>query len=277
MMRALDPAVYAPAFEVVKSLLPPPPEHPLGCHRRRVPDELCFQGLLLRLVTGASWETVEMALNYRVSDTTLRARRDEWVAAGIFEQLVALALHSYHSTIGLDLNDVALDASNQPAPWGREGVGPNYKDQGKRGWKWCLAVDATGIPIAWTVDAANRNDYKLMFPVIEQLADRNLTRLVDRLHADRGFNYRSTPQRLADYGITNFVAPSRNKPGQGTRPLVGLRRCWIVEATHAWLRNYGQLRRNTDRTTEHRHAALCLAIALLIIGRITNPRLCPIR
>lgn len=277
MMRALDPAVYAPAFETIKALLPPPPPHPLGCHRRPVPDELCFQGLLIRLVTGASWETIEVLLNHQVSDTTLRTRRNQWVDAGIFEQLAAIALHSYHHTIGLDLNHVALDASNQPAPWGHDGTGPNYKDQAKRGWKWCLAVDAAGIPIAWDIDAANRNDYKLMFPVIEQLADRNMTRLIGSLHADRGFNYSSTPALLADYGITNFVAPPRNRPGQGTRPLVGLRHCWIVESTHAWLRNYGQLRRNTDRIPQHRHAALCFAITLLIIGRITNPRTCPIR
>ena len=277
MMRALDPAVYAPAFEAIQGLLPAPPEHPLGCHRRRVPDAVCFQGILLRLVTGASWETVEVLLGRQVSDTTLRARRDEWVNAGIFEQLAAIALHSYHRTIGLDLSHVAVDASNQPAPWGREGVGANYKDQAKRGWKWCLAVDANGIPIAWIIDAANRNDYKLMFPLIDQLADRNLNRLIGSLHADRGFNYASTPARLADYGITNFVAPPRNQPGQGTRPLVGLRHCWIVESPHAWMRNYGQLRRNTDRIPQHRHAALCLAITLLIIGRITNPRICPIR
>ena len=30
-------------------------DHPLGCHRRRVSDKLCFRGILIRLVTGCSW------------------------------------------------------------------------------------------------------------------------------------------------------------------------------------------------------------------------------
>ena len=30
---------------------------------------------------------------------------------------------------------------------------------------------------------------------------------------------------------------------------------------------YGQLRRNTDRRSRHRHAALCLATDVLIIGK----------
>jgi len=47
---------------------------------------------------------------------------------------------------------------------------------------------------------------------------------------------------------------------------------WIVEATNTWLSNYGQLRRNTDRRERHRHAALRLATAVLIIGRLIDYR-----
>ena len=47
---------------------------------------------------------------------------------------------------------------------------------------------------------------------------------------------------------------------------LGLR--WIVEATNSWLSNYGQLRRNTDRRFRHRHAALCLAVTILIVIKL---------
>lgn len=36
--------------------------------------------------------------------------------------------------------------------------------------------------------------------------------------------------------------------------------------------SYGQLRRNTDKRNRHRHAALCLATTVLIIGRLINWR-----
>lgn len=39
----------------------------------------------------------------------------------------------------------------------------------------------------------------------------------------------------------------------------GLR--WPVERTNSWLSNFGQLRRNTDRRTNHRLAQLALAVA----------------
>jgi hypothetical protein len=47
---------------------------------------------LIRLRRGSSWVDTEAILDHRVSDTTLRARRDEWFAAGGFERLEAEAL-----------------------------------------------------------------------------------------------------------------------------------------------------------------------------------------
>ena len=90
MVRALDPAVISVLWQGIFHLLPERvDDHPLGCHRKRVPDLLCFRGILIRLVTGSSWETVEALMEYKVSDTTLRARRDEWIAAGVFAELEA--------------------------------------------------------------------------------------------------------------------------------------------------------------------------------------------
>ena len=77
-MRALEPEVVDVIWQTVEALLPRRAEtQPLGCHRPRVPDRLCFWGILIRLVTGASWVDIEAILDYQVSDTTLRARRDE--------------------------------------------------------------------------------------------------------------------------------------------------------------------------------------------------------
>lgn len=87
MVRALDPAVISVLWQAIYHHLPEHvDEHPLGCHRKRVPDLSCFRGILIRLTTGSSWEDVEALMEYKVSDTTLRARRDEWIAAGVFAE-----------------------------------------------------------------------------------------------------------------------------------------------------------------------------------------------
>ena len=59
-MRALEPEVVDALWATIEGLLPVPDDrHPLGCHRQRVPDRLCFRGILIRLVTGASWVDIE--------------------------------------------------------------------------------------------------------------------------------------------------------------------------------------------------------------------------
>jgi transposase len=173
----------------VEPLLPAPQDtHPLGCHRPRVPDRLCFWGILIRLVTGASWVDIEAILEHRVSDTTLRARRDEWIAAGVFDALKDEALAAFDRIIGLDLDDVALDGSLHKAPCGGEGTGPNPTDRAKLGWKWSVASDTHGVPIGWAIDGANRNDVKLLIPTLDAVAATGLLADVERFHLDRGYD-----------------------------------------------------------------------------------------
>ena len=74
MTRALDPEVVEVMWASIEPLLPAVDDsHPLGCHNPRVPDRVCFRGILIRLVTGSSWEDIEAILDFEVSDTTLRA------------------------------------------------------------------------------------------------------------------------------------------------------------------------------------------------------------
>ncbi len=153
IMRAFDPEVVDAVWDAVRGLLPRRDRsHPLGCHRRRVCDRLCFWGLLIRLVTGASWVDIEAILEYRVSDTTLRARRDEWIKAGVFDRLCFEALAAFDRIVGLDLSEVAVDGSIHKAPCGGAGTGKSPVDRGKLGWKWSVAADRNGIPVGWAID-----------------------------------------------------------------------------------------------------------------------------
>ena len=272
-MRALEPEVVDVIWQTIEPLLPERVDsHPLGCHRPRVPDRLCFWGILVRLTTGSSWVDIEQILGRQVSDTTLRARRNEWIAAGVFSRLEAEARAAFDRVIGLDLSEVALDGSLHKAPYGGEGTGPNPTDRGKLGWKWSVAVERHGIPIGWTLDGANRHDIRLLEPTIDAGAAAGLLADIDTLHLDRGYDYPVIRERLAVFGLTELDVQRRGtkQPGRKQPITLGLR--WIVEALNSWWSNYGQLRRNTDRRTVHRHAALSLATTVLIIGKLLTYR-----
>lgn len=273
-MRALDPKVGDAVWAAVEPLLPPPDRsHPLGCHRPRVPDRLCFRGILIRLVTGASWVDIEAILDFEVSDTTLRARRDEWVNAGVFDRLAAEAIAAYDRIIGLHFGECTVDGSQHKAPAGGEGTGPSPVDRGKRGWKWSLFADTNGIPVAWIAAGANRNDCILLEPTLDAVRQRGVLTEIGTLHLDRGYDNPVVHRLVASLGIELVCAKVRKRattPQPKKTVSLGLR--WPIERANSWLSNFGQLRRNTDRRVIHRLAQLNLAITLLLTAKLIDWR-----
>lgn len=264
-MLALHPRVVGVIWSEVEALIPThvPRPHPLGCHRRRIGDRVCFEGMLNRLVTGCSWDVAARLVH--VGETTLRRRRDEWVRAGVFGRLAIAAQEAYDRVVGLDPRDVCIDTSSHKAPGGGPGTGPNTVDRCKLGWKWSLATDARGAPLAWTIDAANRHDSKLLEETLDILDARGYEMEVHTVHLDRGYDYHFVREALAEAGIDADI-PRKRRPGssrRASRPApIGPR--WQVERANSWLSNFGQLRRNTDRKMTHREAALDLAIAAIL-------------
>ncbi len=284
-MRAFDPEVVDAIWAGIEPLLPRRVDtHPLGCHRPRAADRDCFQVILVRLFTGCSWEDGERLTGKVVSDTTARERRDEWIAAGVFDRIANEAICGYDRIIGLDLSDVALDGSLHKSPCGGEGTGKNPTDRSKLGWKWAGLTDKVGIPGGGVADGANRNDSVLLAPTLDDVAKRGLLADIETLWLDRGYDSEVTRARLTEHEITDAVIARKRKKGAagGTKNQpMGLR--WPVERTNSWLANYGQLRRNTDRRPMHRLAQLALAVAFLLTAKLIDwrnrwsPELSPIR
>jgi transposase len=229
--------------------------------------------MLVRLATGCSWEDAERLCGNVVSDTTVRTRRDEWITAGVFDQLVAEALHGFDKIIGLDLADVSVDGSLHKSPCGGQGTGKNPTDRGKLGWKWSILTDTSGIPIGWVVDGANRNDSILLAPTLDDAGNRGLLGDIETIWLDRGYDSDVTRERLVARDLTDAVIAKRRKRGdtapKKSQPM-GLR--WPVERTNSWLSNFGQLRRNTDRRTIHRLAQFALAVVCLLTAKLIDWR-----
>jgi transposase len=270
-MLALEPTIVDAIWQSFAAYLPKRAEtaHPLGCHRPRIPDRDCFEAILFRLVTGCSWDVAGRL--GKGGETTLRRRRDEWVAAGAFQHLVEEAINAFDKVVGLDLSEVSVDGSLHKAPMGGEGTGPNPTDRGKTGWKWSVATDANGVPIGWVTEGANRNDSILLAPTLDDVKQRGLLTDVETLWLDRGYDSELTRTRLGERGITDAMIAKKRTRGSATgtkRQPMGLR--WPVERTNSWLSNFGQLRRNTDRFNAHRLAQFALAVALIITVKLAK-------
>ena len=100
--------------------------HPLGCHRPRITDRIVFDKLIQVLVLGASDAKIA---DTTCSATTLRTRRDEWITAGIFDELEQICLESYDRINGLDLENLSVDGCIVKAPCGGEAAGRSPVDR----------------------------------------------------------------------------------------------------------------------------------------------------
>jgi hypothetical protein len=130
---AIQSYFIEPIWEQFCALLPERVvEHPLGCHKPRIPDKVVFEKLLQVLVFGCAYWRIA---DEECSETTLRRRRDEWIDLGVMEALREMALLAYDRTIGLELADVAVDGCITKAPCGGEKAGRSPVDRGKQGIK----------------------------------------------------------------------------------------------------------------------------------------------
>lgn len=113
-MPAVPSSIINPLWNQFAALIPARNvSHPWGCHRRRIDDRIIFDKLIQVLVLGASYAKIA---DTTCSATTLRARRDEWIAAGIFTRLEHLCLEFYDRIVGLDLENLSVDGCIVKAP-----------------------------------------------------------------------------------------------------------------------------------------------------------------
>jgi transposase len=235
------------------------PTHPLGCHRRRIADRIVFEHVIAALVHGSGYERIASP---GCSDATIRRRLKEWAAAGVSEQVHALALQAYDRMIGLELDDLAVDGCITKAPSGGEVAGRSPVDRGKQGLKRSLVTDGAGIPLHVVAAGANRHDAPLLGPTLAGL--EKLDRLPDdvTVHLDRGYAGNPTRALLDALGFDGAIAR------QGVPAPVQAGARWVVERAHQWMNGYGKLRRCTEKLRPVVDFYLFLAAALVVLRQL---------
>jgi transposase len=187
-----------------------------GCGYRRIADATC-------------------------SATTLRRRRDEWISAGIADQVCLLVLAAHDRLFGLELEHLAVDGCSTKAPCGGQTAGPSPVDRRKPGLKRSVAVEAGGIPLAAVPAPADHRDDGLLAATLDAIAVVGPLPQRPTVHLDAGYAYQPCRQILAERELVGEIA-TRGVPA----PIQASRR-WVIERTHAWGNQYGKLRWCTER------------------------------
>lgn len=261
-MPALPSSVIDPLWHQFQALIPAREEaHPLGCHRPRVPDRVVFYKLVARLVLGGSYTK---HADHRVSATTLRTRRDEWITAGVFAALEQIVLKAFDKVIGLDLAHLSVDGCCVKAPCGGANTGPNPTDRGKSGQKRSVLTEGHGLPVGVVIAGANRHDSRLLESSLECLSrfGFNLPERI-RVDLDAGYDSKKTRDTLERLGCEHQISP------KGEFIKINHTRRWKVERVNSWhTRGFGLLQVVLDRGAAAQQAWIQLANAIIVLKRL---------
>jgi putative transposase len=134
-------------WEQIEPLLPPGPPHPLGCHRPRVPNRDAMDAILLVLRTGMQWNA--LSATGICSSSAAHRRFQEWVGAGVFQELWRRGLLEYDTVVGIDWAWLACDGATGKAPLGGEATGPNPTDRAKKGRNVRFSARREGSRSGW--------------------------------------------------------------------------------------------------------------------------------
>ena len=242
-MPAMPSSLLDAVWAQFAALLPPrpvfDPSHPLGCHRRRIPDRVVFEHIVAALVHGSGDERIATP---GCSAATIRRRRKQWARLGLGQALHAAVLAAYDKIIGLELEHIPVDGCIAKAPGGGPLAGPSPVDRRKQGIKRSIAGDATGIPLGMVITAAQRHDAPLLEDTLRD-AQHQTGRWPQHVtvHLDAAYDWPKWEQLLQRMGLHHQIS------WQTVHEPVSHTRRWPIERTHSWMNSYGKIRRSTDR------------------------------
>jgi transposase len=260
LVPALPSSILEPLWVQVSALLPAREDtHPLGCHRPRIADRIVFDKLIQVLVFGCGYRRIA---DHTCSATTLRRRRDEWITAGVAEQLRLAVLAAYDHMLGLELEQLAVDGCTTKAPCGGQVAGPSPVDRRKQGLKRSVAVEAGGIPLAVLPAPANHRDDGLLAATLDAISVVGPLPAQPVVHLDAGYDWKPRRQVLAEHGMVAQIA------ARGVPAPIQVGRRWVIERPHAWGNQYGKLRWCSERRRLVVEFWLALASAAIVCGRL---------
>lgn len=261
-MPVVPSSLIEPLWSEFSALLPERPEfapnHPLKCHRRRIPDRIVFEHIVAALVHGSGYERIATD---GCSDWTIRDRVKQWSHLGLAKELHRIALKAYEKMIGLELDNLAADGCITKAPCKGDTAGPSPVDRRKQGLKRSTVIEASGIPLGLTAAGANRHDSKLLAANLEEAEDQvgDIMPTDAVIHLDSAYLGKAVAEVLDKHALTGEIS------AKGVKAPIQATDRWPVERTNSWMNGFGKLRRCFERDGKIVEFYLYLAAAFVTV------------
>jgi transposase len=233
----------------------PQREHPL----REV-----FNGLRYIVRAGAPWR---MMPNDLPPWHTVYQQTQRWLAAGVFEEMVADLRRLLRVAAGKEAEPSAAILDGRTLQSSVESGSRAGWDghKRKRGSKVHLAVDTLGYLLTLLVTPANEQERAQVAQLTEQV-QQVTGESVQIAFVDQGYTGDEAAQAAAEHGIELLVV----KLPEAKRGFVLLPRRWVVERSFAWAARFRRLARDYERLPETLAGLHFIAFAMLMSSRFVH-------
>jgi len=243
--------------EMIEPLLPEWAPSPKG-GQPPVTDRRVLTGILFVLETGLPWEDLPREMDRGCGMTCWRRLRDRQ-ADGTWDEIHKVLPDRLRGADKIDWSRALIGSGLVRAAYGGGATGPSPVGRAKPGSERHAITDAHGIPLVWSVTAANVDDVTEFAPPSDKIppvAGRvgHPRRKPDAPQGDLAYDSEPHGQGLREIGVEPVP------PGKEIDDQVGLGEArWPVERTLSWMHRNRRLRIRYERRPEIHQAFLTLA------------------
>jgi transposase len=228
----------------------------LPSHRGR-PRSLSTVETLERILyicrTGCQWS--QLPLPAHVSYKTVHRRFMDWSKKRVFEDSFKNLAAGYARN---QQKSLVVDSTFVKNVFGKEVIGRNHTDRGRRATKVSLLTDTAGVPIATTYQFPNKHDsttLKHLLHVAQNILPHSIS-LHSALYADKAYDSQTCRTTCSVLGLVPMI-PKRRTPDR----LGSLR--YVIETTFGRLDRFRRIIMRYDATIHafksfHSLACCCL-------------------
>lgn len=222
--------------------------------KRALDDKDALAHIFSILRTGMQWRELRAGVHC----TTVLRRFHHWKRLGVFKEAYAKALRTYQKL--QPPKRYCVDSSYVKNRYGREGLGKNHTDRGRKALKLSIISDDSGMVVGACCHPGNRPDVVLLDDTIRSAFVR-LDAL--ELFADRGYDSRRNRALCRDMNLKDRIFRRKTKTVRRTNT-----KRIVVEHTFAWLDQYRRLLLCYEQAPD-----TYLTFSILAMGNIICKRL----
>ena len=204
------------------------PSHKKG-RPPKLSNEEAFDCILKVVRTGMQWRSLQPQ---NTSYITVFKRMHSWIRAKVFQTAYTRLLHLY--TLRRRSKFYCIDSSFVKNVYGRDCLGRNPTDRGRRATKMSVIVDDRGVMISSLFTPGNLSDVTLFESTLQQAMvplESN-----SELFADKGYDSKYNKRTCVQRGLKDRIFRKRTTCGRRTHAKRG-----VVERFFSWMDKFRRL------------------------------------